>query len=453
MEYTQFLLLFVVLSAIFCQVQSVGFDMGGDTRPSCLQSLKNCKRNSTCKEVYKSVKNKCKAKEAQCNARTPDLQQCAMDIAYLREAAFPIDNKCICHGKSLSMKKLVRCSEILNTVYANPCFEKGERIRQEAIKIASVTMRAAVATEIDDVTQTPKYDVVSDVALMATTTSAPDILGENLDEVAADQGDIKSGVRVSDVEKKMESASEEDMQDVDALFATDPELRSFDDDWEFSDDTGAFGGINAEGEEENFDIEQGEEEELVEEEEEELEEMENEYSQEEDLEESDEMNVEDVSESTEELDELEEDINQSGNANIFADDEGDDVESDVIQLENEGTLDYPEIDHNELDLEGDEIIPAEVSNEFNKRAEENATLEITLFTCGAILVLLVLVAAGFLVQKRRQKINYTSGQFDNKSKEPKRKTFKMRHPTIVIRSLQNKETCLKAKGLLRHQHV
>uniref|UniRef100_F6ZFH4 GDNF/GAS1 domain-containing protein n=2 Tax=Ciona intestinalis TaxID=7719 RepID=F6ZFH4_CIOIN len=219
MEYSQFLLLFVVLTAIFCQVQSVGFDVG-DTRPSCLQSLKNCKRNSTCKEVYKSVKNKCKAKEAQCNARTADLQQCAMDIAYLREAAFPIDNKCICHGKSLSLKKLVRCSEILNTVYANPCFEKGERIRQEAIRIASVTMRAAVATEIDDVTQTPKYDVVSDVALMASTTSAPDTLGENLGEVAADQGDIKSGVRVSDVEKKMESVSEEDMQDVDALFAT-----------------------------------------------------------------------------------------------------------------------------------------------------------------------------------------------------------------------------------------
>nr|XP_002126721.2 uncharacterized protein LOC100176486 isoform X2 [Ciona intestinalis] len=414
MEYSQFLLLFVVLTAIFCQVQSVGFDVG-DTRPSCLQSLKNCKRNSTCKEVYKSVKNKCKAKEAQCNARTADLQQCAMDIAYLREAAFPIDNKCICHGKSLSLKKLVRCSEILNTVYANPCF---------------------------------------DVALMASTTSAPDTLGENLGEVAADQGDIKSGVRVSDVEKKMESVSEEDMQDVDALFATDPELRSFDDGWEFSDDTGAFDGINAEEEEVKIDIEQGEEEELVmEEEEEELEEMENEVSQEEDLEEVDEMNVEDVSESTEKLDEFVEEIIQSGNENIFADDEDDDVESDGNQLEDKGTVDYPEIDHNKLDPECDKTIPAEVSNESSKRAEENATLEITLFTCGAILVLLVLVATGFLVQKRRKKINYTSGQFDNRSKEPKRKTFKMRHPTIVIRSLQNKETCLKAKGLLRHQHV
>ncbi|XP_078481672.1 uncharacterized protein LOC100186708 isoform X1 [Ciona intestinalis] len=109
-----------------------------DSGLTCLEALNRCKNSSNCGSAFRAVKKKCKITGARCNAPISDQPKCAENIDILRSTYFPLDDKCKCYAVGLVGKKLKRCQEIRNSVYANPCFESGRLV---AAKLAMTTQQ------------------------------------------------------------------------------------------------------------------------------------------------------------------------------------------------------------------------------------------------------------------------------------------------------------------------
>ncbi|XP_078481673.1 uncharacterized protein LOC100186708 isoform X2 [Ciona intestinalis] len=101
-----------------------------DSGLTCLEALNRCKNSSNCGSAFRAVKKKCKITGARCNAPISDQPKCAENIDILRSTYFPLDDKCKCYAVGLVGKKLKRCQEIRNSVYANPCFAAIKYLRE-----------------------------------------------------------------------------------------------------------------------------------------------------------------------------------------------------------------------------------------------------------------------------------------------------------------------------------
>ncbi|XP_076817946.1 uncharacterized protein LOC143463362 isoform X1 [Clavelina lepadiformis] len=127
----------------------------------CLDRLVMCKKNEECASLRREVKRKCSFVEHRCKASHNHLDQCFSDIERLQKF---FGASCTC--LSYPLKKLPKCTDVYNMIFANPCYDRGLSFREDARRLAAVTMRAAVSTDIDDVaddviSDTPRFDVTN----------------------------------------------------------------------------------------------------------------------------------------------------------------------------------------------------------------------------------------------------------------------------------------------------
>ncbi|CAK8684523.1 unnamed protein product [Clavelina lepadiformis] len=140
----------------------------------CLDRLVMCKKNEECASLRREVKRKCSFVEHRCKASHNHLDQCFSDIEHLQKF---FGASCTC--LSYPLKKLPKCTDVYNMIFANPCYDTPRFDVTNHANGRNPIKNSEVST-----TESPKRHPVDDVQIKKPdVTSSDDITEEQLEYI------------------------------------------------------------------------------------------------------------------------------------------------------------------------------------------------------------------------------------------------------------------------------